>query len=273
MKTFIASNKDYLKALGFIIIACLSFFMIANSDAITHITERSVAALDEKKMTVVGLATTSSAASMAITAIPGDVGGPVAENLADISDYLIIVLGSIWLQKYLVGITAFVTFKVIIPLVSLIMAINIFAKREDFTAIAKKLFLFGLIFFALIPTSVAVSNHIEATYKDSAALAVEKAEKNSTTSSKSNDNQGLISGLFSKVKSSTKKALEKFKTSLSNMIDAVAVLIITTCVIPILVVIFFLWLTKLIFALDIDITLPKINFMRRANQKLKKQVK
>ena len=42
------------------------------------------------------------------------------------------------------------------------------------------------------------------------------------------------------------------KNALSVFIDAIAVMLITTCVIPILVILFFLWLIKMIFGLNID---------------------
>ena len=44
------------------------------------------------------------------------------------------------------------------------------------------------------------------------------------------------------------------RNALSVFIDAIAVLLITTCVIPILVILFFLWMIKLIFGLNIDLS-------------------
>ena len=38
---------------------------------------------------------------------------------------------------------------------------------------------------------------------------------------------------------------------MSRFIDAIAVLIITTCVIPIAVLLFLIWIVKIIFGLDI----------------------
>lgn len=54
------------------------------------------------------------------------------------------------------------------------------------------------------------------------------------------------------VTSSTSGAIEKAKNMLSNFIEATAVMIVTSCVIPILTVLVFLWLTKMILGIEIQ---------------------
>ena len=74
-----------------------------------------------------------------------------------------------------------------------------------------------------------------------------------------------LSGLFSKVKDSIGSAasgtLEKFKQTLNNLIEALAILLVTSCLIPILVILLFLWLFKLI--IGIDIPLPALKAEKR----------
>lgn len=66
-----------------------------------------------------------------------------------------------------------------------------------------------------------------------------------------------ISGLFSKVtegiSKATMKTVDKFKRVLNNMIEALAVMLVTSCLIPILVIVFFSWLVKLIFGINIPL--------------------
>lgn len=57
----------------------------------------------------------TTATSALITLIPGDVGTPIAEKVADLSGYLLIVLCAIFLEKYLVTITGYAAFKIFIP--------------------------------------------------------------------------------------------------------------------------------------------------------------
>ena len=64
-------------------------------------------------------------------------------------------------------------------------------------------------------------------------------------------------GLFSKVtegiSKATAKTVDKFKRVLNNMIEALAVMLVTSCLIPILVIVFFTWLVKLIFGINIPL--------------------
>lgn len=53
----------------------------------------------------------ATATSALITLIPGDVGTPIAEKVADLSGYLLIVLCAVYLEKYLVTLTGYAAFK------------------------------------------------------------------------------------------------------------------------------------------------------------------
>ena len=77
------------------------------------------------------------------------------------------------------------------------------------------------------------------------------------------------SALGNVVKTVTGKAKEwinKLTTQLNNMIDAIAVMIVTTCVIPILVIAFLIWIVKMLFSVNINIDakkIPKLSEIRK----------
>ena len=54
---------------------------------------------------------------------------------------------------------------------------------------------------------------------------------------------------------------ESARNSLSNFIEALAVMIVTSCIIPLLVLLFFLWLVKLI--LGVNVELPMRGYGRK----------
>lgn len=89
--------------------------------------KETIAALDEKKDTVLELTVAATATSALITLIPGDVGTPIAEKVADLSGYLLIVLCAVFLEKYLVTLTGYAAFKLFIP-----AACVLFAWKFDF---------------------------------------------------------------------------------------------------------------------------------------------
>ena len=98
-----------------LILALASIFGVAKLITDPAFYQKSIAALEEKQETVLELTAASTAASAAITLLPGDTATPIADKLADLSGYFLIVLCAIFLEKYLLTITAAAAFKVLIP--------------------------------------------------------------------------------------------------------------------------------------------------------------
>ena len=108
----VTTKKAALAAL-LVLAALLSIFAVGKraSDPAYH--QASIDALAEKQETVLELTATSTAASAAITLLPGDTATPIAEKLADLSGYFLIVLCAIFLEKYLLTITSYVSFTIL----------------------------------------------------------------------------------------------------------------------------------------------------------------
>lgn len=93
-------------------------FVLYPGDALAASAEThaaSLTALEEKQSTVLELAAASTAASAAITLLPGDAATPIAEKLADISGYFLLALCAIYLEKYLLTVTAYAAFRLLVP--------------------------------------------------------------------------------------------------------------------------------------------------------------
>lgn len=63
------------------------------------INAHAIQSLDDKKTTALELTAAATAASAAITLIPGDIGTPIADKLADLSSYFLIVVCAIYLEN------------------------------------------------------------------------------------------------------------------------------------------------------------------------------
>ena len=50
--------------------------------------------------------------------------------------------------------------------------------------------------------------------------------------------------------------IDEFKTMLNNMLEALAVMIVTSCLIPIIVLLFFIWLIKVILNVTVPMPMP-----------------
>ena len=271
-------QKKILFALIPIVIALLSFFVIARFTSSTEFNAKTIQSLDDKKTTVMELTAASTAASAAITLIPGDVGTPIANKLADLSSYFLIVLSAIYLEKYLVTITGYAAFKILVPIACVFFSGYLLWRKEILRVVAQKFLLFGLAVYLVIPASVKVADMIETTYASSIESTIETAkqttdeiesetgesgqvdDKSSNEKSRSDSDSdskenagGFFSGLFNKVQEGVSTATANVENVLNNFIEALAILLVTSCLIPILVLIFFVWLVKMLLGLNIDI--------------------
>lgn len=271
-------QKKILFALIPIVIALLSFFVIARFTSSTEFNAKTIQSLDDKKTTVMELAAASTAASAAITLIPGDVGTPIANKLADLSSYFLIVLCAIYLEKYLVTITGYAAFKILVPIACVFFSGYLLWRKEILRVVAQKFLLFGLAVYLVIPASVKVADMIETTYASSIESTIETAkqttdeiesetgesgqvdDKSSNEKSQSDSDSdskenagGFFSGLFNKVQEGVSTATANVENVLNNFIEALVILLVTSCLIPILVLIFFVWLVKMLLGLNIDI--------------------
>lgn len=271
-------QKKILFALIPIVIALLSFFVIARFTSSTEFNAKTIQSFDDKKTTVMELAAASTAASAAITLIPGDVGTPIANKLADLSSYFLIVLCAIYLEKYLVTITGYAAFKILVPIACVFFSGYLLWRKEILRVVAQKFLLFGLAVYLVIPASVKVADMIETTYASSIESTIETAkqttdeiesetgesgqvdDKSSNEKSQSDSDSdskenagGFFSGLFNKVQEGVSTATANVENVLNNFIEALAILLVTSCLIPILVLIFFVWLVKMLLGLNIDI--------------------
>lgn len=271
-------QKKILFALIPIVIELLSFFVIARFTSSTEFNAKTIQSLDDKKTTVMELAAASTAASAAITLIPGDVGTPIANKLADLSSYFLIVLCAIYLEKYLVTITGYAAFKILVPIACVFFSGYLLWRKEILRVVAQKFLLFGLAVYLVIPASVKVADMIETTYASSIESTIETAkqttdeiesetgesgqvdDKSSNEKSQSDSDSdskenagGFFSGLFNKVQEGVSTATANVENVLNNFIEALAILLVTSCLIPILVLIFFVWLVKMLLGLNIDI--------------------
>ena len=225
--------------------------------------------LDSKRNTVLALTTASTTASTALTLLKDDWATPIANELAELSVYFMIILAAIVLEKYLITLSGLVVFQYIVPLACGLLIVYILFRDMEWTKnLAVKLLAFGLALFLIVPASVQVCQVIENTYDTSIQAAITSAENATVMAeSESKDNKGIFSNIFSSVTDVVSTAVESVKNILNNFIEAVAIMLITSCVIPILMLVVFVWLINTLTGLNI--TLPKAVRVRVEQPKMK----
>jgi len=264
-------KTNLIKTAILLIIALVSIFVISGIASSTEFHKDTIKHLDDKKLVVMELTAATAGSATAIAAIPSDATTPLANQIMEMSSYLIIVIGVIFFEKILLTLTGKLAFTILIPCACLLYAIFLFTHKDTLKSLSIKLIAFGLVTFMIVPISVNLSNFIEDNYGTSITQTIESAKALETENieEEKTDNQedtGLwdkittgVSNAISNIGDGISELIEKGKLVLSNFIDAIAILIITTCVIPIAVLFVIVWVIKIIFDITIPVNKVKVN--------------
>ncbi|MGN9038890.1 hypothetical protein [Collinsella bouchesdurhonensis] len=233
----------------------------------------TIEVIDAKKSNVLALTTSSLALSAAITAIPDDAGTPVAEQLSQLAGNLGIVLAVLYLEKYLLTILSFLSFGVLIPIVCVLFAISLgihgrLSTSRVLRVLGMRVLIVAAITITVVPASVWVTQRVDETYQVSIAQeeakAKAKAEEKAAKESKSKSEQKqenksfldqLVDGaaqLGSALSSGVQSLTDSVITQATNLIEGAIVMIVTSCLIPLLVLAAFLWMGHALLGIDVS---------------------
>ena len=262
-------SKRTLWVILLILIAVLSCTVVTKISTSPHVHSRTIQALDDKKLTVMELTAATALTSTAISAIPGDAATPIANQISELTSYLMLITCAIYMEKFLLTTTGYLAFRFLIPIACLLFAVYLFCEKDALRVLSMKLAVFGIVIYMIVPVSVQVTNIIEATFEESIKRPFTVIEEiNETTEADSN----FLVQIFETVKDGVTDLTAAAKNALSTFVDAIAVLIITSCMIPIFVLLFFVWVTKLIFDIDFSgIGDPAQKFLKRGKQHSKRE--
>lgn len=288
------------KIIGIVLLAVLgtaSFFAAggwAKEPANYRNTMATLNSIENKAVVMTG---TSIALATAAALVPGDATTPIANKLADVAGYMVIVYAAIVIEKYLLALTGIAAFQILIPFSVLLLILNLLfpsaGRRIDLKRTAVKLTAVGLMLWALVPASAAVTNIINSTYAISYDAELNAGEKTSETIGEIDDSEEsaqksdlqeeekkedvslkrLWNNLAEKtgavsdaLKDKASAGVADLQNSLNHMLEGVAVMIVTTCVIPLGVLMLFLWIIKRIIGLDASVRMPKASKLLPASR-------
>lgn len=247
------TDKNRVRKLALVgaalVIMLLSMTVLSKAAGDPGNHKKTIAALDEKKADVLKLTAASAAAATAVAAVPGDSTTPVANELADLSSYFLIILMAIFLEKYLVTLTGYAAFFILIPAACVLFAAGICLNKAFLKALAVKTAVFGLVLFMIIPLSIKVSAMIEDTYESSMETTMEEAQDLTEEINDNTDSEGNVFDRFvSQIKEGVSGLVKKGETLLNHFIEVAAVMLVTSCAIPMVVLLFMIWLVRIFFA-------------------------
>lgn len=245
-----------------IVLALVSLFALCPKYSSADSYRDTIAVLDQEKENVVQLTGASTAAAAAITLLPGDVCTPIAEKLMDLTKDFTIVLCAIYFEKYMLTVVGYFVFQWLVPLSCLGYLLSVLLRLGWLRDLAVRVFIFGLCVFLMIPTSVKISSLINTAYEDSIQATIDTAEDSAQQIQDAQDQEeqqeeepqqekNVFERLFDTAEQSVSAITQdigqvtaRLKKMVDSYLDALAVMIVTSCVIPMVVIAAFLYLAK-----------------------------
>ena len=227
-----------------VLLAVISATRIAPMAADPANHRHSIEKTEEKITSVMTLSGGAAATSATLSLLPGDVCTPIATQLAELAKYFLLVLSSLYLDKFLISLSGYITFGFMIPVACILLGVTVLTGKRNLSRTAGKIALVGVIIFLIVPASVWLSDMVYQTQASKVNDTIE--EYNDLTIEGDSDG-----GFLSELTSITSETIDRVTSFIDNLLESLAVMIVTSCVIPILVFVFLIWLVKTIFSENI----------------------
>ena len=230
--------KKIVIAVLLVLVAVVSFLLVADRASAQETHAATIESIDGKTETVLKLTASSTLASAAVSAIPGDTATPIAEKLADFTEYFLLILCVLYSEKYLLGLLGAGTFRILIPFACLLAGLGLFWNPKALNRLARKVAVFGLAIYFVIPFSIRVSDMIYAAYQTSFDAAISSAEQFSDETAGlagEEEDKGILSTILNGLSETPSSLTEKATNLMNHFVESLAVIIVTSCIIPVLV--------------------------------------
>lgn len=226
---------------------------------------KSIENLDESRDRVMTFSGATLTASTAISLLPKDWANPLANSLADMNKYFIFIFAIIFLEKLIVIEGIKIAFTYVIPVACGLYILFIFLGKEKMKEWAIKMAILGAAIVCVIPFSIDFTQRISEDYlayvDETIAEANAGAEKIYEIKAVNEEEDTFlerISDVFVNAYQGVKDLFTYFNNLTKRCINSIAIIMVTTFVLPLLTLVFFRWLLKELFSLNLNISVPKI---------------
>ena len=257
-------KKQHSVALSILLIAVclLSFLWVSRVATDNAIFTQMNKTIDNKEQNVMALSAGTMGMSVAITLIPGDTGTTLAEKLSDMSGYMFLVLIGLYIEKILLLLSGTIAFRVLIPIGCIFCLYHLFFDRGFAWRLGVKMIVFGIAVFALVPTSVWVTQKIDNSSNVSVEQRVEESSKKAeqiAKKAKKETSKNILDKIGNAITTGMDNTINSAKTYFKNTMDIVAAMVVTSFVIPVLTLLILLFLFKSIWGIQIDVKPVKVS--------------
>lgn len=243
-------NRKFIIKLIVTFLILFTSLSCVNKFSSYELYEDKISYIDEKKTTVLEISASAAIASSFITLLPNDTATPIAEKIANISEYSLGVLAILYAEKYLITLLPWIVLKFMIPIACILYIIgsiysNINNRKSLFENIAYGIGIIGILLLIIMPCSIGVSQQIERTYDNQIADIISEAEKSSNELYQYEENGNIINTITSAVTGTVKNIINELNVVANKFIEAIGIMIVTCFLIPVITALILLGLAKM----------------------------
>ena len=263
--------KLVIKIVALLLVAALSVFIVKDTIPKTQFVQSSIESVEENRSTIMKFSAATLSASLAISALPDDFATPLAKLLSDMNTYFVFLLTVLLFEGILLKSGLDAAFGFMIPIACILAAISLGTKKEMLKNLAAKLLILALAVAFVVPCSTHMTKIVAAelqSYVEDTIVETEEGLGQIDDVIKGDGDSKTVFEKISGLLHSAIKGMSDLFTHIQNTIrkcmNAVAILIVTNFVMPLLTFFILKWILKESF----NVVIPA--FPTHAIQNMKK---
>jgi len=251
------SWKDHAPAIQIVLLflaAILSFSIIAATLPETKFVQESLNSVEESSSTVTKFSAATMSTSLAISALPDDFATPLADSLADMNLYFMVILVALFLEKILIQYGISIAFRILIPLACCAGLLSIATKKNFLKGLAIRIGVLGLAVAFVVPCSTHITDIVASDLTAYVNETIEETENgagklNEAMESSSEDKTIFekLSDLFQTAVHGISDLMVHFQNTIRKCLNSIAILILTNCLMPLLTFLVLKWILRELF--------------------------
>ncbi len=267
-------REKLAKILFIVFVMVFSFTVLSHVIPESKYVQETIQQLEESQNTIMKFSGTTIATSLSLSALPNDFASPLASTVSDLNTYFIFIFAVLFVEKLVVIEGIKISLAYMIPAACILYIVSMLTEKDMFKNFAKKLMILGISIIMVIPISTHFTESVCADYLAYVDETIEEADAGANKINEIMAEGNEEATFFDKLTDAFKTAIQDvndllayFKNVVKKCVNSVAVMLVTTFVLPMLVMFLFRWLLKELFALHF----PESKIQLKLPQELKKK--
>lgn len=261
------------KCLAAVFILVLSVFVLAKKVPETKMVQNTIESIEESNKTVMDFSGATITTSLALSAFPDDFATPLAGTLSDLNTYFIFIFAVLFVEKLVVIEGTKIAFLYIIPAACVLYILSVLLSKEFFKNFAVKLMILGLAVVFVIPFSTHFTEKVCDDYLVYVDETIEEANAGAEKVNEVMASEKEEQTIFDKLSEAFQTAIQGmndlmayFKNVLKKCVNSIAIMIVTSFVLPLLVLFLFRWLLNELFSWNLPKPQVKLQLPKRKKE-------